>query len=76
MNLLRRIKKPIRIIMCGTNKGINDQYLKIAYQTKGSIHTNNQDIDMKKIKEGDEFTVEKDIFRFSGGQFIWIDTND
>jgi hypothetical protein len=76
MNLLRRIKKPIRIIMCGTNKGINDQYLKIAYQTKGSIHTNNQDIDMKKIKEGDEFTVEKDIFRFSGGQFIWVDTND
>ena len=76
MNLLRRIKKPIRIILCGTNKGINDQYLKIAHQTKGSIHTNNQDIDMKKIKEGDEFTVEKDIFRFSGGQFIWIDTND
>jgi hypothetical protein len=76
MNLLRRIKKPIRIIICGTNKGINDQYLKIAYQTKGSIHTNNQDIDMKKIKEGDEFTVEKDIFRFSGGQFIWVDTND
>jgi hypothetical protein len=76
MNLLRRIKKPIRIILCGTNKGINDQYLKIAHQTKGSIHTNNQDIDMKKIKEGDEFTVEKDIFRLSGGQFIWIDTND
>jgi hypothetical protein len=50
--------------------------LKIAHQTKGSIHTNNQDIDMKKIKEGDEFTVEKDIFRLSGGQFIWIDTND
>jgi antitoxin component YwqK of YwqJK toxin-antitoxin module len=76
MSLLRRIRKPVRIIMCGTNKGINDQYLKIAYQTKGSIHTSSHDIDMKKIKEGDEFVVEKDIFRFSGGQFIWIDTNN
>jgi hypothetical protein len=62
--------------MCGTHKGINDQYLKIAYQTKGSIHTSNHDIDMKKLKEGDEFVVENDIFRFSGGQFIWVDTNN
>ncbi|MDP3927595.1 MAG: hypothetical protein Q8R57_01095 [Bacteroidota bacterium] len=76
MSLLRRIRKPVRIIMCGTNKGINDQYLKIAYQTKGSIHTSSHDIDMKKLKEGDEFVVEKDIFRFSGGQFVWIDTNN
>ncbi len=76
MNLLRRIRKPVRVIMCGTHKGINDQYLKIAYQTKGSIHTSNHDIDMKKLKEGDEFVVENDIFRFSGGQFIWVDTNN
>ena len=76
MNLLRRIRKPVRIIMCGTNKGINDQYLKIAYQTKGSIHTSNHDIDMKKLKDGDEFIIDNDIFRFSGGQFIWVDTNN
>jgi hypothetical protein len=31
---------------------------------------------MKKLKEGDEFVVENDIFRFSGGQFIWVDTNN
>lgn len=76
MNLLRRIRKPVRIIMCGTNKGINDQYLKIAYQTKGSIHTSNHDIDMKILKDGDEFIIDNDIFRFSGGQFIWVDTNN
>jgi hypothetical protein len=28
---------------------------------------------MKKIKDGDEFTIDKDIFRYSGGQFIWVD---
>ncbi|MDZ4666347.1 MAG: hypothetical protein SGJ00_00545 [bacterium] len=76
MNLLKRIKKPVHIVMCGTKKGINEQYLRIALQTKGSIHTAINDIDMKKLKDGDEFVVDKDIFRFSGGQFIWVDTTD
>jgi antitoxin component YwqK of YwqJK toxin-antitoxin module len=76
MALLRRIRKPIHIILCGTKKGVNDQYLKIAYQTKGSIHTSNTDIDMKKVKEGDEVIIEKDIFKFKNGQFEWVDVMD
>ncbi len=76
MMLLRRIRKPIHIILCGTKKGVNDQYLKIAYQTKGSIHTANTDVDMKKIKEGDEVIIEKDIFKFKNGQFEWVDVMD
>jgi antitoxin component YwqK of YwqJK toxin-antitoxin module len=76
MALLKRIKKPIHVVVCGTRKGINEQYLRIAYQTKGSIHTSTNDVDMKKLKEGDEFTLDKDIFRFSGGQFIWVDAID
>ncbi|MFY8108718.1 MAG: toxin-antitoxin system YwqK family antitoxin [Bacteroidia bacterium] len=76
MALLRRIRKPIHIILCGTKKGVNDQYLKIAYQTKGSIHTANTDVDMKKIKEGDEVIIEKDIFKFKNGQFEWVDVMD
>ncbi len=76
MMLLRRIRKPIHIILCGTKKGVNDQYLKIAYQTKGSIHTANTDIDMKKIKDGDEVIIEKDIFKFKNGQFEWVDVMD
>ncbi len=76
MMLLRRIRKPIHIILCGTKKGVNDQYLKIAYQTKGSIHTANTDVDMKKVKEGDEVIIEKDIFKFKNGQFEWVDVMD
>ncbi|MEN9459333.1 MAG: hypothetical protein RL135_1952 [Bacteroidota bacterium] len=76
MTLLKRIKKPVHVILCGTKKGINDQYLRIAMQTKGSIHTSNNDIDMKKIKDGEEFVVDRDIFKYSGGQFIWVDTTD
>lgn len=76
MSMLRRLRKPIHIIMCGTKKGVNEQYLRIALQTKGSIHTSNNDVDMKKITEGDEIIVGKDIFRFSGGQFIWVELLD
>jgi hypothetical protein len=76
MALLKRIRKPIHIILCGTKKGVNDQYLKIAYQTKGSIHTANTDVDMKKIKDGDEVIIEKDIFKFKNGQFEWVDVLD
>ncbi len=76
MALLKRIRKPIHVVVCGTKKGINEQYLRIALQTKGSIHTLQNDVVMKKLKEGDEFTLEKDIFRFSAGQFIWVDALD
>lgn len=76
MTLLRRIRKPVHVILCGTKKGVNDQYLKIAYQTKGSIHTLNTDVDMKKIKDGDEVIIEKDIFKFKNGQFEWVDVMD
>ncbi|MFY8021368.1 MAG: toxin-antitoxin system YwqK family antitoxin [Bacteroidia bacterium] len=76
MALLKRIRKPVHVILCGTKKGVNDQYLKIAYQTKGSIHTLNTDVDMKKIKDGDEVIIEKDIFKFKNGQFEWVDVMD
>jgi hypothetical protein len=59
--------------MCGTAKGINAEYLKIAYQTKGSIHTTNDDLNMKTITEGLEFTIGDDIFLFKNGEFVWID---
>ncbi len=76
MALLKRIRKPVHVVLCGTKKGINEQYLRIALQSKGSIHTLQNDLEMKKLKEGDEFTLEKDIFRFSAGQFIWVDALD
>lgn len=73
MALLKRIKKPIHVIICGTAKGINSEYLKIAYQTKGSIHTTTDDLDMKTLINGLEFTIGDDIFLFKNGEFIWMD---
>lgn len=46
INLLPRIKVPVRVILCGVFEGmeINADYLNIAYKTKGSIHTIEEDI--------------------------------
>jgi hypothetical protein len=46
INLIGRVKIPVRVILCGVYEGmeINTDYLNIAYKTKGSIHTIEQDI--------------------------------
>ncbi len=47
INLITRVKVPVRVILCGVYDGmeINADYLNIAYKTKGSLHTIEQDID-------------------------------
>lgn len=46
IKLLSRIRVPVRVILCGVYEGmeINEDYLNIAYKTKGSVHTIEQDI--------------------------------
>ncbi|MFI5222414.1 MAG: toxin-antitoxin system YwqK family antitoxin, partial [Bacteroidia bacterium] len=73
MKLLKRIRKPVHVILCGTKRGINHQYLEVAYRTKGSIHTTFNDVNMKTIKEGDRIELDNDIFIFQNGDFVWLD---
>jgi antitoxin component YwqK of YwqJK toxin-antitoxin module len=46
IKMLARVKVPVRVILCGVYEGmeINEDYLNIAYKTKGSVHTIEQDI--------------------------------
>lgn len=46
IQLLPRMKKPVRVVLCGVSYGmeINPDYLNIAYKTKGSVHTIEEDI--------------------------------
>jgi hypothetical protein len=73
MKLLKRIRKPVHVILCGTKRGINQQYLQLAYHTKGSIHTANDDVNMKTLKEGQRIELDNDIFIFQNGEFVWMD---
>jgi antitoxin component YwqK of YwqJK toxin-antitoxin module len=73
IKLLKRIKKPVHVILCGTKRGINHQYLQLAYYTKGSIHTLHNDVNMKTIKEGQHIELDNDLFVFQNGDFVWLD---
>lgn len=60
IKMLARIKVPVRVILCGVYEGmeINEDYLNIAYKTKGSVHTIEQDItDLMNQSSGKKFNI-------------------
>ncbi len=60
IKMLARIKVPVRVILCGVFDGmeINEDYLNIAYKTKGSVHTIEQDItDLMKQGKDKKFSI-------------------
>lgn len=60
IKMLARIKVPVRVILCGVYEGmeINEDYLNIAYKTKGSVHTIEQDItDLMKQSKDKKFSI-------------------
>lgn len=68
--LAGKIKKPVKVILCGTQYGINLAFLQLAYITKGSVHTIEQDITrLVNMREGDEIMIGNEIFRIRDGQF-------
>lgn len=55
--LIMKIKKPVHVLLCGTKYGINIQYLNLARETGGSVHTLKQDLmNLIEKSEGDTFT--------------------
>jgi hypothetical protein len=69
--LLTKLNVPVRIILCGTDCGINEDYLQIAYKTGGSVHTIEQDIyNLTQYKEGSVITIENKKYRFNRGKFV------
>ncbi|MEM7037620.1 MAG: hypothetical protein AAF570_11625 [Bacteroidota bacterium] len=69
MPLLKNIKKPVRVILCGAHRDrINPDYLEIAFKTQGSIHTVEEDIiTMGKLKEGDMIEIQGFRYKVRGG---------
>jgi hypothetical protein len=44
MALLSEIKRPVHVILCGVSRQILLDYVKIAYETNGTVHTIEEDI--------------------------------
>ncbi|WP_157637707.1 hypothetical protein [Flexithrix dorotheae] len=73
MPLLPKITVPVRVILCGADEGkeIHEDYLQLAYHSKGSIHTLEEDItNLADNVEGDSFTLLGVEYTFKNGQFL------
>ncbi len=65
-----KIKKPIHVILCGSEHRINIQYLDLARQTKGTVHTIKSDVtNLQNIKEGEHFLIDENEYMFQNGKF-------
>jgi len=73
IKLLKKIKQPIKFILCGTKDGVNPIYLDMARRNKGSIHTIENDIEnLIQLKEGDTLEIGNRRFKIKEGEFVEI----
>ncbi len=71
LSLLKKINKPVKVILCGVQSTINTEYLQIAYETGGSVHTMESDIDnLMKLKEGQTIEIDGHNYKIQKGKFV------
>lgn len=72
--LLKDFDQPVHIVLCGNTSGfICLDYLQIAYKTKGSIHTIEEDInELWRITEGKEIKIGGRRFMLLGRKFVEV----
>ena len=72
--LISEVKLPVKVVLCGAQSSINTQYIDLAYRTKGSIHTIEEDIvDLLKVTEGKDIIINKKRYRLIDGVFVRVD---
>ena len=70
--LLTQIDVPVRIILCGVQDYVNEQYLDLAYHTKGSVHSMEEDLELlSRLAEGKSISFMGKEYVLSKGRFIY-----
>jgi len=71
--LISKIKKPIKVILCGSDDELNIQFLNLAIQTGGSIHTIEEDLNnLISLNEGEEIKIGNSIYVVENGKFKFV----
>ncbi len=68
LQIAKELNCPVHVIICGSNQGINLDYIQLAYETGGSIHTIEEDMEMRNIKSGKSFHIGKQFFTIIDGK--------
>ncbi len=74
ISIANQIKSPVRIVLCGVENGnIHQDYINLAYITKGSIHTIEQDIDQfMKDEEGKIIAIDNIKFKIEDEKLVQL----
>lgn len=69
--LLEKFNLSVHIILCGSHGYAEADYLRIAWKTKGSVHTMEEDlVKVAKMLDGQEITVGGKTYKLMKGEFI------
>jgi len=73
LELMVKVVKPVKVIVCGSDGTLNTQYLDLARATGGSIHTIEEDItDLVKLSEGESVKIGKYSYVIKNGKFVKV----
>ena len=73
IELLDQVKYPVRVILCGVEDKINEDFLEVAYRTGGSIHTIEEDLmNLSSAVNGSEVTINNNVYKILDGRFVWL----
>jgi hypothetical protein len=75
LELYEKITRPVHIILCGARGTVNPDYLFLARQTHGSVHTLHDDItNLDKMKDGETVMIENKTYLLKNDHFICLNT--
>lgn len=71
LELLARVKVPIRLVLCGAQNGINPDYLEMIRKNGGSIHTMEDDLyALSQLNNGDKIELDGITYELRNGKFV------
>jgi hypothetical protein len=70
MSLVSQLNVPVHVIVCGSGNLVNVEYVQLAYDTGGSIHTMEEDMKARDIKPGSTFKLGKSYFTLKAGKIV------
>jgi hypothetical protein len=70
--LLSSFHVPVHVVVCGASgAAVHPDYMKIAWKTKGTIHTLEEDITtLARLSEGQQISVAGVVYKIMGGEFV------
>jgi hypothetical protein len=70
-DLLRKFSGNLRIILCGTDFGVNTDYLNLARKYDFTVYTIHKDLyDLIKLDEGESIEIEDNYYKIQNGKFV------